>query len=95
MPLYVACNTQISDNQMYSNGDNHNQKIHFGAMSSDKHIQNVDLGKYRQTPGVCVCGGVYSDIFYTYIGSGHFLGFKVLKFSIFGGFQKNKYFWGV
>ena len=23
-----------------------------------------------------------------------FLGFKILNFNIFGGFQKNKYFWG-
>ena len=25
---------------------------------------------------------------------GLFLGFKILNFNIFGGFQKNKYFWG-
>ena len=33
--------------------------------------------------------------FYTYVGSGHFLGFKILNFNIFWGFQKNKYFFGV
>ena len=38
-------------------------------------------------------GGGYSYI-YTYVGSGHFLGFKILNFNIFGGFQKNKHFWG-
>ena len=32
--------------------------------------------------------------FYTYVGSGYFLGFKILNFNIFGGFQKNKYFLG-
>ena len=31
----------------------------------------------------------------TYVGSGHFLGFKILNFNIFGGFQKNEYFWGM
>ena len=25
---------------------------------------------------------------------GSFLGFKILYFNIFGGFQKNEYFWG-
>ena len=52
---------------------------------------------------VCVCvwggggagqgGGGYSDIFIR-IGSVHFLGFKILNFDIFGGFQKNKYSFG-
>ena len=37
--------------------------------------------------------GGYSD-FFTCVDSGYFLGFKVLNFNIFGGFQKNKYFWG-
>ena len=31
-------------------------------------------------------------IFYTYVGSGHFLGFKILNFNIFGGFQKKLIF---
>ena len=35
----------------------------------------------------------YSDILNIYVGLGHFLGFKILNFNIFGGFQKNKYFW--
>ena len=32
----------------------------------------------------------YSDIFIhiAYVGSGHLLGFKILNFNIFGGFQK-------
>ena len=25
---------------------------------------------------------------------GHFFGFKILNFNIFGGFQKNEFFWG-
>ena len=32
--------------------------------------------------------------FHTYVGSGHFFGFKILNFNIFGGFQKNKYSFG-
>ena len=40
--------------------------------------------------------GGYSDIFHAYVGSGHFFffWFKILNFNNFGGFQKNKYFWG-
>ena len=33
--------------------------------------------------------------FHTYVGSGHFFGCKILNFVIFGGFQKNAYFWGM
>ena len=33
-------------------------------------------------------------IFHTYVGSGHFLGFKILNFNIFWSFQKYDYFWG-
>ena len=40
-------------------------------------------------------GGGYSEIFHTYVGSGYFLGFKILNFNIFWGFQKNEYFLGV
>ena len=29
------------------------------------------------------------------MGSGHFLGFKILNFNLFGGFQKNEYFGGI
>ena len=32
--------------------------------------------------------------FHAYVGSVHFLGFKILNFNIFWGFQKNEYFWG-
>ena len=40
-------------------------------------------------------GGGYSDMFIlAYIGSGHFLGFKILNLTIFGGFPKNEYFRG-
>ena len=39
-------------------------------------------------------GGGVLLYFHTYVGSGHFLGFKILNFNIFGGFQKNKYFLG-
>ena len=31
-------------------------------------------------------GGGYCDNFHAYIGSGHFFGFKILNFNIFGGF---------
>ena len=44
--------------------------------------------------GCCPLSRGYSDIFYTYVGSGHFLGFSILNFNIYGGFQKNEYFWG-
>ena len=37
-------------------------------------------------------GGVLGNVD-TYVGSGYFLGFKILNFNIFGGFQK-KYFLG-
>ena len=33
-------------------------------------------------------------VFHTYVGPDHFWGFKILNFNIFGGFQKNEYFWG-
>ena len=40
-------------------------------------------------------GGGYSDMFIlAYIGSGHFLGFKILNLTIFGGFPKKEYFRG-
>ena len=32
--------------------------------------------------------------FYIYVGSDHLLGFKILSFNIFFGFQKNEHFWG-
>ena len=44
------------------------------------------------TPGGC--GGGDSDIF-TYVVSGHFLGFKFLNFNVLRGFQKIEYFWGM
>ena len=37
-------------------------------------------------------GGIW--YFHTYVGSGHFLGFKILNFIIILGFQKKWYFWG-
>ena len=33
-------------------------------------------------------GGWYFDIFYTYVGAGNFLRFKILKFSFFGFSEK-------
>ena len=30
--------------------------------------------------------------FYMYVGSGYFLGFKILNFNIFLGFQKSNFF---
>ena len=32
--------------------------------------------------------------FHIYGGADHFEGYKILNFNIFGGFQKNYYFWG-
>ena len=37
---------------------------------------------------------MYSVYFHIYVGLGHFLGFKILNFNIFGVFQKKKIFWG-
>ena len=34
-------------------------------------------------------------IFFAYVGSGHFLGFKIFNFNIFWGFQQNEYFGGM
>ena len=45
---------------------------------------------FRNTQG----RGTGQGGFNTYVGSAHFLGFKILNFNIFGGFQKNKYFLG-
>ena len=39
-------------------------------------------------------GGGVLRYFHTYVGSGYFLGFKILNFNIFLGFQKNEYFLG-
>ena len=43
--------------------------------------------------GVSPQGGTLSLIF-SYVGSGHFSGFKILNFDILGDFQKNEYFGG-
>ena len=45
-------------------------------------------------PGGGVPGGGGTQIFHTYVGSGYFLGFKILNFNIFLSFQKNEYFGG-
>ena len=39
-------------------------------------------------------GGGVLRYFHTYVGSGHFLGFKILNFNFLEGFQKNEYFFG-
>ena len=39
-------------------------------------------------------GGGGTLIFHTYVGSGHFLGVKILNYNNFWGFRKNKYFLG-
>ena len=44
--------------------------------------------------GTLVWGRGVLCYFHTYIGSRHFLGFKILNLTIFGGFQKNEYFLG-
>ena len=47
---------------------------------------------------MCVCGGGGggggAEIFIYIRRLGPFLGFKILNFNIFGGFQKYHYFWG-
>ena len=40
-------------------------------------------------------GGGVLWYFHTYVGSGYYLGFKILNFNILGGFQKNEFFWGM
>ena len=40
-------------------------------------------------------GGGTLSFFYMYVGSGYFLGFKILNFNIFWGFSKKKFFGGV
>ena len=40
-------------------------------------------------------GGGGTLIFFTCVGSGYFLGFKILNFNIFWAFQKKKLFFGV
>ena len=48
-----------------------------------------------KSPGVCVGGGGGGTLIFSYIRRlGSFFWFKILKFNIFGGFQKNKYFLG-
>ena len=59
---------------------------------SDKY--DFDSTQLFQLRDDATTPGGYSD-FHTYVGSGHFLGFKILNFNIFRGFQKNKYFGGV
>ena len=39
-------------------------------------------------------GEVLGYLHSTYVGSGQFWELKILNFNIFGGFQKNVYFWG-
>ena len=40
-------------------------------------------------------GGGGTPIFSHIRSLGPFLGFKILNFNIFWGFQKNEYFWGI
>ena len=39
-------------------------------------------------------GRGYSEFFYTYVGSGYFLGAQNFEFHFLGVFRKNEYFWG-
>ena len=39
-------------------------------------------------------GGTLIFSYKSYVGSGHFLGFKIFNFNIFGGFHRNEYFGG-
>ena len=45
---------------------------------------------------MCFCprGEGGGTLIFSYVRSGHFLGFKILNFSTFWGFQKNKYSFG-
>ena len=45
--------------------------------------------------GAHYLAALYPIYFHTYVGLGHFLGFKILNFNILGGFQKNNIFWGM
>ena len=60
-------------------------------------IPYISLDQYL-TPNLYTIPNVQNMRFFccsVYIGSGHFLGFKILNFNIFGGFPKNEYFWGM
>ena len=48
----------------------------------------------RLEPGPRGVGGGVLRYFHTYVGSGHFLGFKILNFNILGGFQNSFLGWG-
>ena len=49
---------------------------------------------YRLLAGFHTGGGGGTLIFSYIRRVGSFFGFKILNFNIFGGFQKNEYFWG-
>ena len=57
---------------------------------SNPSVLTIVLG--AQNPGGGAGGGELLWIFYTYVGSGYFFGFKILNFNIFLCFQKNEYF---
>ena len=53
------------------------------------HVSEESVYSVQLIPGVG--GGGVLWYFHTYVGSGHFLGFKFFYFNIFWGFQKNEY----
>ena len=55
-------------------------------MKFTKH-EEIYRPKVLQPQGVTL-------IFYIYVETDHFWGFKTLNFNIFLGFQKNEHFWG-
>ena len=64
--------------------------------------QVYNWGRFQKLAGIpvpklpykCISRGVLL-YFHTCLGSGHFFGFKILNFIIFGGFPKNEYFRGI
>ena len=61
-------------------------------MSKKKVLNQYPFSKAIRKPRGGGGGGTL--IFYIYIGLADFFGVKILKFSIFLGFQKNHYFFG-
>ena len=56
-------------------------------------ILNIQDGQVALNPGG---GGGGGTLIFSHIRRlGLYLGFIILNFNIFGGFQKNEYFWGV
>ena len=57
-------------------------------------LKNTNVSNTSEETALANPQGRYYDICIHTYGSGHFWGFKILNFNIFGGFQKNRYFLG-